>query len=274
VLDGANALAGHAAPEPVQLSATSQAPVDERQTVLDGWNASAGHAPLAPVQFSATSQTSALDRQTVLDETKASAGQLAKPLQFSATSQTPVDDRHTKLVGRNASAGQLAVPPVQASGRSHAPAAERQTVPLGENESAGQVWLTPLQTSAMSHPPAAERQTVPDGAVPPPHVELAPVHVDDAEHAAAPVHAVPFGWNWQLASQQDAGVPFRAPSSHCSPWLGWTEPLPQAAPRACGAMASRTARAAKRKTPIRGRRSSSVECMRGCSTARASKSSW
>jgi hypothetical protein len=32
------------------------------------------------------------------------------------------------------------------------------------------------------------------------------------------------GWNWQVAEQQSVGVPFAAPSSHCSP--SSTLPLP------------------------------------------------
>jgi hypothetical protein len=56
--------AGQLAELPVQLSATSQAPVDARQTVEDGAKWSAGQVALDPVQVSATSQTPAAARQT------------------------------------------------------------------------------------------------------------------------------------------------------------------------------------------------------------------
>src|SRR5262245_30950566 len=92
----ATALAGQAAEDPVQFSATSHAPDAERQTVDEETKPLAGHAALAPVQFSATSQVPAEERHTVADETKPSAGHVAlAPVQFSATSQTPADGRHT-----------------------------------------------------------------------------------------------------------------------------------------------------------------------------------
>ena len=48
----ANALAGHAAPVPVHVSATSQIPADPRQTVALATNALTGHVALVPVQVS------------------------------------------------------------------------------------------------------------------------------------------------------------------------------------------------------------------------------
>ena len=57
--------AGQLAEIPVHVSATSQTPVDARQTVLLDANASAGHADDVPVQVSATSQTPVDARQTV-----------------------------------------------------------------------------------------------------------------------------------------------------------------------------------------------------------------
>jgi hypothetical protein len=202
-------------------------PAAERQTVPDPAAASAGHAALDPVQFSATSHAPDAERQTVVDATNASAGQLAlDPVQLSATSQVPALERQTKLDGRSVSAGQVALPPGQVSATSHAPAAERQTVPDVANPSAGQVALDPSHVSATSQPPAAERQTVPAGAKPPPQVDEEPLHVDPDAHAPA-VHAVPAVLNWHVALQHEAAVPFAAPSSHCSPWLSWTLPLPQ-----------------------------------------------
>jgi hypothetical protein len=246
----------------VQLSATSHAPEAERQTVVDGAKPSAGHKAPEPVQVSATSHAPALERQTVVDAAKPSAGQLGvPPAQVSAMSQTPALERQTKPDGRNPSAGQLAVPPAQVSATSHAPAAERHTVPDGANESGGQAVLTPLQVSAMSHAPAAERHTVPDGWTPPTHVELVPLHVPDAAHAPSGVQTVPFGLKWQLASQQDCAVPFSAPSSQSSPWLGWTLPLPQGPAAAADEAKSSSARAIVRNERMRAGRTSSVVCM-------------
>ena len=58
--------AGQVAELPVQLSATSHWPADDRQTVLVGKNESAGQVAELPVQLSATSQTPADGRQTVV----------------------------------------------------------------------------------------------------------------------------------------------------------------------------------------------------------------
>src|SRR5205823_13806512 len=86
------ASAGHAALEPVQLSARSHAPAATRHTVLAGWKASAGQAALVPSQVSGTSQTPAAARHTVPAAAFASAGQAAAlPLQNSAGSHAPAE---------------------------------------------------------------------------------------------------------------------------------------------------------------------------------------
>jgi hypothetical protein len=54
---------GHAALEPVQLSARSHSPASARQMTLEGSKASAGQTMLVPVQVSATSQMPAAARQ-------------------------------------------------------------------------------------------------------------------------------------------------------------------------------------------------------------------
>src|SRR5439155_930995 len=90
------ASAGHAAPDPVQFSATSHGPAEARHTVLEDWKASAGHAALDPVQVSATSHAPADARQTVLEAWKPSAGPAARdPAPLPATSQGPAEGRHT-----------------------------------------------------------------------------------------------------------------------------------------------------------------------------------
>src|SRR5206468_9884868 len=60
---------GQAALVPVQFSATSQVPAEERQTVAAETKMSAGHAPLVPVHVSAVSQTPAEERHDVPDAT-------------------------------------------------------------------------------------------------------------------------------------------------------------------------------------------------------------
>src|SRR5207253_3114330 len=185
---------GHAALDPVQFSAASHTPADERHTVLDGLKASAGHVALDPVQFSATSHVPADARQTVLDDWKASAGHAAlDPVQFSAASHVPAEVRHTVLEGLKASAGQTVLEPVQLSSTSHTPAAARHTapafpagcwqssllpshssrlhgllsavhaVPAALLASAGQLGPLPGQFSAGSHSPAEARQCVLEG---------------------------------------------------------------------------------------------------------------
>ena len=55
--------AGQVADVPVQLSATSHAPAEGRQTVLLDWKTSVGQVALEPVHVSAASQAPAVARQ-------------------------------------------------------------------------------------------------------------------------------------------------------------------------------------------------------------------
>jgi len=57
--------AGHVAEVPVQFSAGSHSPADDRQTRVDGSKASAGHVVLVPSHVSSTSHVPAEGRQTV-----------------------------------------------------------------------------------------------------------------------------------------------------------------------------------------------------------------
>ena len=78
---------------PLQLSATSQGPAEERQTAV--LFASFGQLPLVPVQFSAGSHTPWEARHTVEDGRNASLGQLGLvPVHVSCGSQIPVEFRH------------------------------------------------------------------------------------------------------------------------------------------------------------------------------------
>jgi hypothetical protein len=60
---------GHAALVPVQFSAVSHVPAEERQTVVEETKLFAGHAPLVPVHVSARSHTPAEERHVVPDAT-------------------------------------------------------------------------------------------------------------------------------------------------------------------------------------------------------------
>ena len=62
---GSLASPGHAALDPVQFSAGSHSPADERQVKVDGLKASFGQVLLDPVQSSSRSQSPADARQTV-----------------------------------------------------------------------------------------------------------------------------------------------------------------------------------------------------------------
>ena len=64
MLEGWKALLGQAADDPEQLSCTSHAPADVRQTVLEGAKPSAGQVVAEPLQDSATSQPPLAARQT------------------------------------------------------------------------------------------------------------------------------------------------------------------------------------------------------------------
>src|SRR5262249_955659 len=106
------ASAGHAALDPVQCSAGSHTPADDRHSVLDGAKSSAGHVVLEPVQCSATSQTSAAARHVA---PAVPAGCWQAPLDPSHSSSEHGFPSAVQVVppGCFASAGQLAPDPVQ-----------------------------------------------------------------------------------------------------------------------------------------------------------------
>src|SRR3989442_15175368 len=115
------------------------------------------------------------------------------------------------------SVGHVVFVPLQVSAGSQlSPDPARQTKVLACTPSAGQTVLLPVQVSATSHAPLAERQTVP----PLPTgcwQTLAPLQVSVVHGLPSSVHAVPLVLKVQSAAQQEASVPFVAPSSHCSP---------------------------------------------------------
>ena len=90
----------------------SHAPADVRQMTAEDMKASFGQVLLTPLQLSATSQAPAEDRQTAV--LLASAGQsLPTPSQTSARSQAPADARHCAVL--LASAGHAPFDPVHVS---------------------------------------------------------------------------------------------------------------------------------------------------------------
>src|SRR5690242_10408470 len=107
----------------------SHAPADVRQMTAEDMKASFGQVLLTPLQLSATSQAPAEDRQTAV--LLASAGQFGPvPGQVSAMSQTPADERQTTVLEAKPSLGQVELTPLQASVTSQAPAELRQVVPF------------------------------------------------------------------------------------------------------------------------------------------------
>ena len=136
---------------PVQVPPWHWSPVVQTfpssQDVPSGLNPSAGQAVDDPLQVSATSQNPLAERQTVPADAIVSAGQaLLDPSQLSATSHAPAAERQTAVLFW--SGGQLAPVPVQFSARSHTPAAARHGVEAGWKVSGGQAVLAPSQFSA------------------------------------------------------------------------------------------------------------------------------
>ena len=95
----------------------------------DDMKASFGQVLLTPLQLSATSHAPAEDRQTAV--LLASFGQFGPvPVQVSARSQTPADERQTTVFEAKPSLGQVALPPLHVSMTSQEPAELRQVVPF------------------------------------------------------------------------------------------------------------------------------------------------
>ena len=118
-------------PDPSQESVASQSPpfeVPVHEVVAEA-KPSAGQAPDVPEQLSATSHAPADARQTVVDGLYPST-QFPDPSQESVASQPPPLEvpLHEVVAVANPSAGQLLVLPSQLSATSHWPADSRQVV--------------------------------------------------------------------------------------------------------------------------------------------------
>jgi len=169
------------APEPLQLSATSQLPAEPRHVPLVA-KAFVGQLVALPLQVSATSHMPAASRQgvpalaarkgaphtgapvpqeTVPMEQASAVGHSAPGvhvlLQVPAPSQNPAAQLVPSLT--NASKGQMALTPLHDSATSQLPAAGRHA-PLAAKASSGQVGVDPSQTSSASQAPADARHTV------------------------------------------------------------------------------------------------------------------
>src|SRR5207247_853116 len=123
---GLLASAGHVGADPVQFSAGSHSPAENRQVVVAGSNASAGHVVLVPVQFSSTSQGPAAARQTAPALPAGCWQALLLPSHSSVLHGFP-SSVHAVPAGVLASAGQFGPFPGQLSAGSHSPPDGRHT---------------------------------------------------------------------------------------------------------------------------------------------------
>jgi hypothetical protein len=107
----ANESAGHVA-EPLQTSATSHSPLEPRQVTDVGANALVGHEADVPLQVSATSQIPDAARQVLPDENEFAGHDVEVPVQVSAESQTPEALRQTvEALAKQSSVASLQVLP-------------------------------------------------------------------------------------------------------------------------------------------------------------------
>ena len=160
VPDGLLASAGQLALVPVQLSAGSHSPADERHSVNAGRKPSTGHVELVPVHVSTASHAPAAARQTAPAFPAGCWHASLLPSQVSVVHGLP-SSMHAVPLGCLASGGQAALLPVQLSARSHSPAAPRHTVLDEAKSSAGHAELVPVHVSATSQAPAVPRHVVP-----------------------------------------------------------------------------------------------------------------
>ena len=177
---------GHDVEEPVQVSATSQAPALARQVVVEGSMASVGHAAEEPVQVSALSHDPLAARQEVVLALKASVGHAAEePVHVSAVSHVPAEARQDVVLALKASVGQVVLALLQVSAVSQVPADARQVmvlVVIGPHVpvTAAPVAALHAMQSVVSPAPQAALQQTPSAQKP-------------LVHWVAAVHAVPLG---------------------------------------------------------------------------------
>jgi hypothetical protein len=176
--------AGHAAEVPVQFSATSHSPAEERQGIEAGAKPSDGQVALVPVQVSATSHIPAEARQTEPALPTGCWQATFVPSHWSLVQGFP-SSVHAVPLDILASAGQAPLVPLQVSATSQVPAAARQTVVFEAKASVGQSREVPLQVSATSQTPFAARQVGPAATG-----EQVPTLPGRLQEAQAPVQVV------------------------------------------------------------------------------------
>src|SRR6266566_7956204 len=152
--------AGHAALEPVQVSATSQESAAARQ-IAPMFPAGCWHVTWVPSHWSSVQGLpSEVHAAPLVFFASAGHAPPAVPGQLSATSRSPPAVRHTKVLGWNTSAGQLALVPVHTS-------------------SGSQASPEPARHSAPAFPAGCWQAT------------LAPSHWSSVQGLPSEVHAVP-----------------------------------------------------------------------------------
>ena len=191
-LDGPHTVPAGATPSggqymlaPSQVSAASQLPsVMPRHGVPLGFAGDGGQSGVVPVQWEFSPQGSTWTLQSCVGGAKPSGGHnLLTPLQKSGASQSLTAFRHTRVVGATAS-GHTGDEPSQKSSASQATAEPPQAVPGGFGALASQNALPPAQNASYSHGPLAARQSALDtlnsssG-----HALSSPVHVSSMSHS-------------------------------------------------------------------------------------------
>src|SRR5436853_421734 len=143
VPDGLLASAGQLALVPVQLSAGSHSPADERHSVNAGRKPSTGHVELVPVHVSTASHAPAAARQTAPAFPAGCWHALLLPSHVSVVHGLP-SSVHAVPLACLASAGEPALMPVQLSARSNSSAAPPPTALDEAKPSTGHVALVPV----------------------------------------------------------------------------------------------------------------------------------
>ena len=221
---------GHAALEPLQLSAWSQSPVDARHSVPAEARTLLGHSKLRPSHDSLGSHSPSDGRHVVPDATGAqvpstpavnaamhASQSLSSPVPQTESQHTPstqCPEEHEESVWHAAPCAsfEMQVPASQKVPPAHwsfPPHEEGQLTPVpvqryGEqlglpgwpaatHASAEQVPALPSQSSGASQLPAAGRQTVPAGSTSSTgHVSAVPSHVSGTSHRpTAGPHTIP-----------------------------------------------------------------------------------
>src|SRR5437773_2032420 len=190
---------------------------------------SAGHAALDPVQVSATSQESAAARQIAPMFPAGCWHVTWVPSHWSSVQGLPSEVHAAPLVLFASAGHALPAVPGQLSARSHSPAAVRHTKVLGLNTSVGQLALVPVHTSSGSHAsPEPARHSAPAFPAGCWHATLAPSHWSSAEGLRAGVHGAPLVFV-ASAGHAPPAVPGQFSATSHSPAavrhtkvLGWT----------------------------------------------------